>query len=220
MEKATREPLLHVRFTNEFTAVQVEGELDDPSSFGITLMTAIRSVQNSADILSLGAIKSVRGLDCDAGFHLQLDDAGHNLKKFPQVVQWSDLETSGSTQRRLYPVLPATDDLTGWLDQLTTAIRWRGLRTQTDDEWSHHFNDAQLKEDDIAKLALSILQFDLLMRSLNLPRRQLQIQFAQSIVWSAVNTDSDFLLALSRTPIPPASQSTIERCLSFFTWPV
>ncbi|WP_309398819.1 hypothetical protein [Cerasicoccus maritimus] len=217
MEKQTLEPKLHIRFTNDFTAVQVEGDIEDSSSFSVTLMTAIRSLSSGAEALSLGEIKSLRGIDCGQGFQLTLDESGHNLKQYHGVVSWADLGVSSSAQGTSFPVLPAEGDLTGWIDQLN-GVRWRGLRSQADDQWQHY-----LRSDDesaVSQFALAVLQLDLLVRSLSLPRRQLQIQFADSVLWMAVNDDSDFLLVLCDASLPGPSSVTLERCLSFFCWPL
>lgn len=218
MENPTSEVLLQIRFTSDFTAVQVEGELEDPSSFGVTLMTALRSVSGGSEALSLGELKSMRGFDGEHGFQLHLDESGHNLKKFAGIFQWSDFDASAPPARQ-YPVLPTGHDYSSWIDSLP-GVRWRGLRTQSDDEWTHFFGDPGLNEEIVSSFGLSILQLDLLVRSLNLPRRQLQLVFGQQTLWTAVNQDSDFLLALTDAALTPGGQTTLERCLSFFTWPI
>jgi len=184
MENLTPEPLLQIRFTNDFTAVDVQGELDDPSSFGLTLMTALRSISAAKESLSLGDLKLMRGFSGAEGFQLHLDDSGHNLKKFAGVMQYADFESQLPPTRQ-YPVMPAAADVPGWID-MQMGVRWRGLRTQSDDEWSHHFGDASLSDEVVSAFGLAILQLDLLVRSLGLPRRQFQLQFGQQIVWRAL----------------------------------
>ncbi|GHC04240.1 hypothetical protein [Cerasicoccus arenae] len=219
MEKLTLEPTLHIRFTNDFTAVKIDGDLDDPSSFGLTLMTALRSLNSGAEGLSLGEVKSIRGHDSSEGFQLTLDDAGHNFKKYEQVTQWADFDGTTADGVCYYPVIPAAADLTSWLDQLPN-VRWRGLRIQADDDWKHYFREQEADESVISAFSLSFLQLDLLIRSLSLPRQQLQINFAENTLWIAVNDDSDFLLVLSSSNISHGTRATLERCLSFFTWPL
>lgn len=218
METHTLEPSLHIRFTNDFTAVQVDGDIEDSSSFSVTLMTAIRSLSTGAEALSLGPIKSMRGLNAGAGFVLTLDESGHNLKKFDGVALWSDLSPNAEAKLGSFPVLPATEDLSGWIDQIND-VRWRGLRSQTDDTWAH-YNRESAEESVISSFALAVLQLDLLVRSLKLPRRQLQIQFANGMLMTSVNEDSDFLLVLCDASPTPQSLATLERCLSFFCWPL
>lgn len=218
MENMTSEPLLQIRFTHDFSVVDVQGELEDPSSFGVTLITALRSLSASQDALLLGELKQMRGFNAVEGFQLHLDESGHNLKKFAGVSQYADFVDQTSPARP-YPVIPAAADIPGWIDQLS-GVRWRGLRTQNDDEWAHYFGDPGLDEEMVSGFGLAILQLDLLVRSLHLPRRQLQLNFGQQTLWSAVNPDSDFLFAVTNDALTPSSQATLERCLSFFTWPL
>lgn len=218
METPTSEMLLQIRFTADFTAVQVEGELEDPSSFGLTLMTALRSLNSGSEGLSLGELKSIRGFDGHAGFQLLLDESGHNLKKFSGIAQWPDFDQAFHPAS-YYPVIPATEDLSGWIDSMP-GVRWRGLRLQSDDEWRHYFGEATINEEVVSPFGLAILQLDLLMRSLSLPRRQMHLNFGQQSLWTAVNNDSDFLMVLTGTALSTSAQRSLERCLSFFTWPL
>ncbi|WP_309384790.1 hypothetical protein [Cerasicoccus frondis] len=217
MEKHALEPILHIRFTNDFTVVQVEGDIEDSSSFSVTLMTAIRSLGSGSDALGLGAVTALRGLNCGEGFQLILDESGHNLKKYSGVTAWGDFCASPMVAN-FFPVIPAREDLAGWIDNLS-GVRWRGLRTQADDQWGHYHRD-QDDEAALSQFSLAVLQLDLLVRSLELPRRQLKISFTGWTLWVAVNEDSDFLLVLTDASLSPSAEATLERCLSFFCWPL
>ncbi|MGE9297421.1 MAG: hypothetical protein ACQKBV_14155 [Puniceicoccales bacterium] len=219
MEKRSIEPDLHIRFSGDFAVVQVEGEIEDPSSFGLTLMTALRSAQKGSDPLALGPAKTLRGRDATKGFHLHLDESGHSLKRFSGVTGWSEVDSSAPGNQPGFPVAPAPEDIPAWIDQLP-SLRWRGLRSQTDDAWHHIFQDDSLDQSAIPGFGASILQLDLLLRSLDLPRRELQIVFADSILHMTVNNDRDFLMALTRAPLLAHEQVTLNRCMDFFAWPL
>ncbi len=218
MENLTTDLLLQIRFTQDFMAVQVEGDIEDPSSFGLTLMTALRSIGSGAEALSMGALQTMRGFDGAEGFQLQLDDSGHNLKKFSGIVQWEDFDKTTPPARQ-YPIIPSANDLNGWIDSLR-GVRWRGFRSHENDEWSHYYGDAFLGEDNVSAFGLAVLQLDLLVRTLGLPRRQLQLTFENSTLWTAVNQDSDFLLVVTDQSLSSGAKATLQRCLSFFTWPL
>jgi len=218
MEKITLEPDLHLRLAADFSVVEVDGDVDDPSSFALTLMTALRAAEQGGGPLNLGKVKLLRGRDESRGFQLILDDSGKNLKRFPGVTRWADLEATAPRNRPGYPVLPAASDVPAWLDQLP-GLRWRGLRNQAEDAWSHTFRDSSLDQEAVPDFGTSMLQLDLLLRSLDLPRREIQVGFEAALLRIAINADQDFLLALTQPKLSADEQYTLNRCLDYFVWP-
>ncbi|MEO0797040.1 MAG: hypothetical protein AAFX93_17935 [Verrucomicrobiota bacterium] len=220
MEKASIEPALQVRFSTDFTVVQVEGDLEDHSTFGVTALTAVRTVEQGAQALGFGKPEIIRGRNLTSGFSLHLDDSGHNLKRYEGICRWQDFDPSAvNDSAGVYPVLPQTNDIPGWIDQIP-GLNARGLRLQATDEWAFQIADAEVSEEAFSTFALSILQLDLLFKSIGLPRRELQLQFTNHQVSLASNEDMDFLLATTNRNLVSSAQATLNRCMNYFAWPI
>lgn len=209
------ETTLSVRFTPEFAPVQVEGDIDDPTGFGLSLFTAVRTMLGASGQLGLGALKSLRGLGQGKGFTLSLDSAGNHLTIVEGATRWADVGEERADSAGYWPIAPAPEDLACWLEGLP-GLRWRGLRLQETSEWKHRFADSSLTEGQVSPLGLAGLQADLLVRTLGLPRRQMRWDFADNALRSVVNADNDFLFVWSQSPLEPREEDTLVRCLDSF----
>ncbi len=201
-------------FDDRFIARRREGEKLDANRVSLLVTTLQRTASGLSQLLGLGVPQLIESIGRGEAMSIALSAAEIQFDWWREVVAWADFVPElreSTTILPDYPLVPSPPEIRHLLEA-ETALRSVSFQRLASGNWEHATFDAGLPILSLEKVAMMMLQIDLLCREQGYPRGRFHLACEHGSLWFWVSELENLMLALAPNDLPARDLQLLVRC--------